>query len=276
MPGGKGFQTRPEVHSFARILSAEDESQIRQKQKQKEEESALEKEEKLLKKEVQPKNKEEQKDEQKTKEVLDKQASIIEKELQEAKIQETSLRTPVSSAAAHIKVFELENQLRTTLAQKQQLERQLFALSRKFETQQEAVFAPTQTGSTANVKTETPNVIQIPKGMGAKFGLPIAPDVPNLITGIIKDSRGNILSNILVEIKDKDGNPVRAFKTNNLGQFASATPLLNGVYTLIFEDPEEKHNFDRVEITVSGEIVLPIEIISTDAREELRKELFGT
>lgn len=276
MPAGKGFQTRPQAHGFARILSVEDDSKkIKQKQIS---DSELEKEEYLKKKEEQ--KVEEKKEDEKTKETLDRQASMLEQELQKAKIQETAnLNLPTTSTAAHIKVFELENQLRTSLAQKQQLERQLFALSRKLETQQQPVYTPVSPDSKiheANAPKESPNVIQIPKGMGAKFGLPITTDVPNLITGIIRDPRGNVLPNILVEIKDKDGNPVRAFKTNNLGQFASATPLLNGVYTLIFEDPGEKNRFDRVEISANGEIMLPIEMISTDAREDLRKDLFGT
>lgn len=276
MPAGKGFQTRPQGHGFARILSVEDDSKkIKQKQIS---DSEIEKEE-FLKKERELKV-EEKKDEQKAKEALDRQASMLEQELQRTKVQETAnLNVPVTSTAAHIKVFELENQLRTTLAQKQQLERQLFALSRKFETQKEPVYTPVSVDNKtteAQSPKETPNVIQIPKGMGAKYGLPIATDVPNLITGIIRDPRGNILPNILVEITDKDGNPVRAFKTNNLGQFASATPLLNGIYTLILEDPEEKNRFDRIEINANGEAMLPIEIISTDAREDLRKDLFGT
>jgi len=91
----------------------------------------------------------------------------------------------------------------------------------------------------------------------------------------VKDSRGNVLPNILIEVKDNNNNPVRAFKTNALGQFASATPLLNGTYTVTFEDSAKVHTFDIVEIVAKGEIMQPIEIISLDKREELRKELFG-
>lgn len=105
-------------------------------------------------------------------------------------------------------------------------------------------------------------------------GVSFVSDVPNLVAGIVKDPRGNVLPNILVEIKDKEGNPVRAFKTNPAGQFACATPLLNGVYTLFFEDPEEKHKFTEAEITAQGEIMPPFEIRSIDQREELRRALF--
>jgi hypothetical protein len=111
--------------------------------------------------------------------------------------------------------------------------------------------------------------------MYEKFQRAWVPQLANLLVGIVKDPRGNILSNILVEVKDSQGNPVRAFKTNTLGQFASATPLLNGTYTLVFEDPQGKQKFDAVEITADGSIISPLEVISSDAREELRKELFG-
>lgn len=208
--------------------------------------------------------------EQQEKEMLDKQAILIEKELEEAKMQETVKQGVANAEDSHRRVLLLEQKLNETLSEKENLEKQLLLLSQKFASQKQ-VFVPTNLPN----KSETPNVRRVPKEMSAKIGFPVMPETPNLITGIIKDSRGNVLPNILVEIADKEGNPVRAFKTNNLGQFASATPLSSGIYTLIFEDPEGKHKFDLVEITAAGEIISPIEIISTDAREELRKELFG-
>lgn len=125
---------------------------------------------------------------------------------------------------------------------------------------------PTQ----APLSPVSPPQTMIKKSPGVSF----VSDVPNLVAGIVKDPRGNVLPNILVEIKDKEGSPVRAFKTNQGGQFACATPLLNGVYTLFFEDPEEKHKFAPIEITAQGEIMPPFEIRSIDQREELRRALF--
>ena len=80
---------------------------------------------------------------------------------------------------------------------------------------------------------------------------------------------------ILVEVKDREGNPVRAFKTNPLGQFGASTPLTNGDYTIEFEDPKGMNKFDKIAFTASGDIILPIEILSIDTREELRKSLFN-
>lgn len=206
-------------------------------------------------------------------EALEKEAQLIQKELETAKQEEVIHPDPQGDLTAHAKVQELQQQLSDLLAQKQQLEQQLFALSQKMQQQSsQQVYKP----SVAKQLQETSRVRQIPKGMGTRAGLPTTPDYPNLITGIVKDPRGKILSNMLVEIKDKEGNPVRAFKTNSLGQFASATSLLNGSYTLVVEDPQEEHKFDQVEIIANGQIIPPLEIISFDQREELRRNLFGS
>lgn len=116
---------------------------------------------------------------------------------------------------------------------------------------------------------------QVTADMAKMVGLPHLPDSPNLIIGIVKDSRGNTLQNVLVEVKDKDDNPVRAFKTNALGQFASATPLAEGNYTIDFEDPKGQQQFTSVSLLANGTILQPLIITSVDAREELRKSLFG-
>lgn len=118
-------------------------------------------------------------------------------------------------------------------------------------------------------------VRSIPTDMTKKMGLPHVPDTPNVVVGIVKDSRGNVIPNVLVEVKDKDGNPVRAFKTNLLGQFASATPLSAGSYTIELEDPKKQHTFDVIQITPNNQIMAPIEVTSHDEREALRKALFN-
>ncbi len=209
-----------------------------------------------------------------------KQAAVLQQEVAQltqaltTAQKEESLQSKGTSGelVAHEKVTDLEKELQEITQQKQELERQLVALQKTLTEKKQAVFTP----STAQpVINETQNVKKIPKQMSTGIGAPLVPDVPNLITGIIKDPRGNVLANMLIEVKDKDGNPVRAFKTNQLGQFASATPLLNGTYTVTFEDPAGKQSFDSVEITATGDILMPLEITSVDAREKLRQELFS-
>lgn len=173
----------------------------------------------------------------------------------------------------------LQQELQNTLAQKKQLEEQLEALKKLLEqkAQQPApvvAAAPVQTPAQPAPVGVSPVIKTIPVAPKVSQA-PMVSDFPNIIMGVVKDARGNVLPNILIEVKDTDDNPVRAFKTNQLGQFASATPLLNGTYTILFEDPAKTHNFDAIQIEVIGEIMQPVEVISHDQREDLRKELFG-
>ena len=106
-------------------------------------------------------------------------------------------------------------------------------------------------------------------------GFPSLPDTPNVVMGIVKDPRGRVLPNILVEIMDEKSTPVRAFKTNALGQFAAATPLSNGEYNVLLEDPKKENEFEQIHISLNGEIFNPLVIVTVDQREKLRRELFG-
>src|SRR5258708_3540554 len=204
-------------------------------------------------------------------EVLVEQSNVLQQELEEAKEAEKKDEGSKLYEGAHEKVLELENLLNDTQAQKQNLEKELFELKRQLTEQKQQVFTP----SVAQAPQETKNVRVISNELGKYAGLPIAPDFPNIVSGIIKDPRGNPLGNILVGVKDNDGNQVRAFKTNALGQFSASTPLSNGDYIIEFEDPNTKSKFDSVGFAVTGNIILPIEVISIDPREELRKSLFN-
>ena len=202
---------------------------------------------------------------------LSKEATDVAKKIIEAQKEETSAHDQQQAQEAHQKVSDLETQLEAIRTQKQDLEAKLLELQKQLSQKPQQVFTPSETPA----PQVTENVRKIPAGLSKSVGAPFVSDVPNLICGIVKDPRGNVLPNILIEVKDKDGNPVRAFKTNPLGQFASATPVINGTYMLTFEDPNSKQRFDTIELTANGSILQPIEVISIDAREDLRKELFG-
>lgn len=81
---------------------------------------------------------------------------------------------------------------------------------------------------------------------------------PNVINGIVKDAAGNYLEAVVVVIYDKEGLPVRALKTNKLGQFSGATPLPNGTYTLELE--KEGFTFDVLQIELTGQLLPPLMI----------------
>lgn len=78
----------------------------------------------------------------------------------------------------------------------------------------------------------------------------------NIINGVVMDAVGNYLDNAIIVAHDKEGVPVRALKSNKLGQFVAATPLSSGVYTLTIE--KEALVFDVIQIELEGEVLKPI------------------
>lgn len=82
--------------------------------------------------------------------------------------------------------------------------------------------------------------------------------IPNIINGIVTDSVGNYLEGVIVVTHDKQNLPVRALKSNKLGQFLAATPLPNGVYTITLE--KEGLSFDILEIKLEGQVIPPIRV----------------
>jgi len=64
----------------------------------------------------------------------------------------------------------------------------------------------------------------------------------------------------VVVIYDKEGLPVRALKTNKLGQFTGSTPLPNGTYTIELE--KDSFNFDVLQIELTGPVLPPLQIVA--------------
>ncbi len=88
--------------------------------------------------------------------------------------------------------------------------------------------------------------------------IPTPPTRPNIIVGMVLDSGGKIVEGAILEIRNAQGLPVRALKTNRLGQFMIVTPLENGPYEIEVE--KEGYHFDIIKIEAKGEIIKPIEI----------------
>lgn len=90
---------------------------------------------------------------------------------------------------------------------------------------------------------------------------PHPPTQPNKIVGMVLTNQGQLLDNAIVEIKNPQGQTVRAVKTNPLGQFFVTTPLRNGTY--IIEIDDTRGNFLPQQITLNGSVVAPLEITSS-------------
>ncbi|MCG2692008.1 hypothetical protein L6272_04240 [Microgenomates group bacterium] len=88
--------------------------------------------------------------------------------------------------------------------------------------------------------------------------MPLSPEKPNLITGITLDKSGKILPGVILEIRDKQGLPVRALRSNKLGQFFIATPLSDGIYQVQAEQADQK--FAIIKLEAKNEIIPPLKI----------------
>lgn len=147
-------------------------------------------------------------------------------------------------------------QVNKILADLQNLVNQASAIKQQIQ----SVQAPTQ------AKAET--LIQPILREKVKVIIPVKPKqtqvalttFPNVINGIVKDKQNNYLEGVVAVIYDKEGLPVRALKTNKLGQFTGSTPLPNGTYTLELE--KDGFTFDVLQIELTGGVLPPLLIIA--------------
>ncbi len=184
-----------------------------------------------------------------------------------------------TKTATDARLKELQAQIAQALGEKAKMEQELTSLRQQLTSQTKSAPVTLRPASVAQPQTPSPTVRIVPPDMATKMGLPRLTTFPNVITGILKDSSGNLLPGVLVTVRDKDDIPVRALKTNKLGQFAASTPLPNGTYTIDIEDPRGQFLFDRIQLTLVGDIAPAVEVTAKNqkqvAREKLAAEIFG-
>lgn len=195
-------------------------------------------------------------------------------------------------AVAEERLLEVQKQLVEVLSEKNEMSQELRSLKKQLAAQpprppvpirsplvatpppfpQVPIAPPTPTASKPTVKVLTPDT-------AVKAGIPHLTSVPNVVTGIIKDTQGNLLTGVLVTIRDQEEVPLRALKTNKLGQFAASTPLPTGTYMVEVEDPRNRFVFDRAQITLTGAVIPALEVIAKSqkelVRQKLAQEIFG-
>lgn len=177
------------------------------------------------------------------------------------------------------RLFELQQLLGQLLTEKERMSNEVVRLRRELQEKDMAsIERPDMYSKVDPLQKTTVRVVASPKAL-IKEGIPKLTTTPNVITGIIKDSNGNLLPNLIVTVKDREGVPVRALKTNKLGQFAASTSLANGVYIIEVEDPKQTFQFKRIEMVLTG-LVLPAIGVSAVSekdllRQKLAHEIFG-
>lgn len=119
-------------------------------------------------------------------------------------------------------------------------------------TQQVEIFSSNQPQKTENTTTtadvQTSTTLPFPK----------KPTIPNLVVGMVFNGNGNIVENAIIEITDTQDTPVRAVRTNAIGQFFISTPLADGEYFVKVE--KEGILFPVSRLTLNGQLVDPLEI----------------
>lgn len=198
-----------------------------------------------------------------------------QQELQEKSKELTSALAAASLSDARI--LELQKQLMEVLKERDRMQAEISSLHQQ---KQPTVAAPQQATTVATPAVpHQPTVRIITAETAVKAGLPRLTTFPNVVTGIVRDSENTLLPGVLVTVRDKEGVPLRALKSNRLGQFAASTPIPNGTYLVEIEDPRGRFVFDRVQITLNGSIVPALEIFAKSqrqvSREKLAKEIFG-
>ena len=175
------------------------------------------------------------------------------------------------------RVLELQKEISEIKKQKQEMEERI--LSMKNQTTPKEPTTPPKPAGVVSPPTAGPTVKIISPDAATRAGLPRLTTFTNVVTGIIKDNQGGLLPGVLVTVRDKEGVPLRALKTNKIGQFAASTQLPNGVFFIEVEDPRGRYMFDRAQITLNGSVMPAIEIVAKSKRdidrEVLVKQIFG-
>ncbi len=190
--------------------------------------------------------------------------------------------TPTPLPAEPKEPSDMEKKLEEALAEREQLLKELEALKQSVAKQPPVQSSPipSQPVSTPPVPPFTP-LFTVPPKQPKSPSPPLSPfpQAPNIVAGVVKDCKDDILPNIIVEVKDTSGSPLRAFKTNKLGQFFASTPLSNGQYAIELEDPKNTYFFDPLSINLTGASFVPLEIKARDPavneRLKLHAALFG-
>lgn len=192
---------------------------------------------------------------------LTSQNSRFNEEMRRIQKEVEELRTYTSKVTAKNEAYnrrlkEQEARLEEVAKEKEKTEENLKKMQEKLTMARSRAM-----GKAAGMEKGIEERVSIPKPP-KKHLPPIIKDVPNVINGIVKGKNGQLLEGAVVIVKDEQQEPVRALKTNELGQFAITTPLPNGRYTVEIE--KSGLNFDIMTVDILGTVLEPIEIQGHD------------
>jgi hypothetical protein len=116
--------------------------------------------------------------------------------------------------------------------------------------------------TTVNIIPQSYQKIDVQKGVLSQFSKDVMPPLPatreNVVVGQVLDPYGQIIEGAILEIKEPEGRPVRALRSNRLGHFMIATPLIAGKY--IIQTEKDGYEFEPYKFKVEDKIIPPIAI----------------
>lgn len=180
---------------------------------------------------------------------LAKQAQLIQAKIIEAQKHINQLKDAVASVKIDQPIYTDQLQETSRLLQ------DLINKAQMLQSQITPVATPQPEQIIVKVKQPAIKVVAPPKQTYTQL---LLTSLPNVINGVITDATNNYLEGVVVVIHNQDGLPVRASKTNKLGQFTGATPLPSGTYTITLE--KENLEFDVLQIELKGEVLAQLQI----------------
>ena len=181
------------------------------------------------------------------------------------KLRKTATESSQTREENEKELSRLQSELTTTQTQRDTAREQvkhidslLRELGSKTKAYGKAPVRPKESEETEEPPEEESKVKVVKPQLAVGKMAPALTSTPNVINGVIKDKNRLLLSDVIIVVKDSGGQPVRALKSNKIGQFAISTPLPNGTYTMELESAG--HSFDVVEVGVEGKVMHPIEI----------------
>jgi len=136
---------------------------------------------------------------------------------------------------------------------------------------QQTTASPAQpSASTSGVIPFTYEKTNVEKTATSQFSKDAVPPLPspreNVVVGQVFDKFGQIVEGAILEIKDTDGRPVRALKSNKLGHFMIATPLISGEY--IIQTEKDGYQFEPIKFRAEDKIISPIAVWAASGGEK--------
>jgi len=164
---------------------------------------------------------------------------------------------PIASSVPEIisqetKILEVEKPVSPIIESTAELGQVATTKPESFDIQDEKIIEELVKPAGQKVAATSPQFVDIP--------LPAMPTIPNVVSGLVLSDEGKIVEGAIVEIQDTEGSPIRAMRTNALGQFQTATPLPNGQYLLLVE--KDPLSFEAIKIIAANNIMPPLQIVA--------------